>query len=83
MLINESNVSKLLEKYYEILQNPQPSEEDRNFIRYYELELAIAFLKDFDREFCKRFAKILLSYCSTQNETNKNMHIDFYQPRLY
>lgn len=63
-MLNESNTFKSLKNYYEILQNTNPSEEDKNFIYFYELDLAASLLKDFEPGFCELLAKILLTYSS-------------------
>lgn len=58
-MINSKTI-KVINKYYSIIENPNPTNEEKDFVYHLELEIAKAMLSEFDDSTLHKLGKILL-----------------------
>ena len=57
--MDKSNTIKTIEKYYSLLGSENPTQEEKDFVWHFELELAKVLLSEFGDKYCNKLSKIL------------------------
>lgn len=59
--MDDSKTVSIINKFYSIVENSEPTIEDRDFIKFYQFSLAQAISEEFGQDSVK-IAKMLLAY---------------------
>ena len=70
--MKKSKTIEVINKYYSLIGSENPTQEEKEFIWYFELELAKSIIQDFGDNSANKLANILLS--STNKEERKNTY---------
>lgn len=65
--MDKSKTIETINKFYTLVGSEDPTPEDKDFVRYFELELAKSMLNEFDNDTNRRLARILLAYTNTNS----------------
>lgn len=65
-----SKTTEIIDKFYSIIEKGEPSDDEREFIYNFELELAKSMLNEFDKDNLYKLAQILLIMTKPEEQCN-------------